>query len=113
MFTFVEEKEGLQFADAVEALADRYGVEVEREQEDPQVEEARKRRARLVDLLDRTAAFYATYLWESDEAAKSREYLLGRGLAEGALREFGVGFAPNRWDTIYCAGNRRGSRWRS
>ena len=55
VITFVEEKEGLQFADAVEALAERYGVEVEREEEDPRVEEARKRRARLVELLDRTA----------------------------------------------------------
>ena len=108
VITFVEEKEGLQFADAVEALADRYGVEVEREQEDPQAEEARKRRGRLVELLDRTAAFYAAYLWESDEAAKSREYLLGRGLAEGTLREFGVGFAPNRWDSVYMRGQQAG-----
>ena len=108
VITFVEEKEGLPFSEAVEALADRYGVEVEREQEDPRAEEARKRRARLVELLDRTAAFYATYLWESDEAAKSREYLLGRGLREEALREFGVGFAPNKWDTVYLRGQQAG-----
>jgi DNA primase len=108
VFTFVEEKEGLAFADAVEALADRYGVEVEREEEDPRVEEARKRRARLVELLDRTAAFYATYLWESDEAKKAREYLLGRGLGEEVLREFGVGFAPNKWDTVYLRGQQAG-----
>jgi DNA primase len=108
VITFVEEKEGLPFADAVEALADRYGVEVEREQEDPQAEAARKRRGRLVELLDRTAAFYAAYLWESDEAAKSREYLLGRGLAEETLREFGVGFAPNRWDSVYLRGQQAG-----
>ena len=44
---FVEEKEGLGFPEAVEALAERYGVEVEREEEDPRAEEARKRRARL------------------------------------------------------------------
>ena len=108
VITFVEEKEGLPFSEAVEALADRYGVEVEREQEDPRAEEARKRRARLVELLDRTAAFYATYLWESDEAAKSREYLLGRGLREETLREFGVGFAPNKWDTVYLRGQQAG-----
>ena len=82
VITFVEEKEGLQFADAVEALADRYGVEVEREQEDPRVEEQRKRRGRLVEVLDRTATFYSRYLWESKEARKAREYLLGRGLSE-------------------------------
>jgi DNA primase len=108
VITFVEEKEGLQFADAVEALADRYGVEVEREQEDPRAEEARKRRARLAEVLDRTAAFYAAYLWESDEARKARDYLLGRGLAEEALREFGVGFAPNRWDSVYLRGQQAG-----
>ena len=108
VFTFVEEKEGLAFADAVEALADRYGVEVEREEEDPRAEEARKRRARLVELLDRTAAFYAAYLWESDEAKKAREYLLGRGLGEEVLREFGVGFAPNKWDTVYLRGQQAG-----
>ncbi len=108
VFTFVEEKEGLQFADAVESLADRYGVEVEREEEDPKVEEARKRRARLVELLDRTAEFYGTYLWQSDEARKAREYLVGRGLREEILREFAVGFAPNKWDTVYLRGQQAG-----
>ena len=41
---FVEEKEGLSFPDAVEALADRYGVELEREAEDPRAEEQRRKR---------------------------------------------------------------------
>ena len=50
----------------------------------------------MAELLDRTAAYYAKYLWESDEAKKAREYLLGRGLSEESLREFGVGFAPNQ-----------------
>lgn len=108
VITFVEEKEGLAFADAVEALAERYGVELEREQEDPRVEEQRKRRARLAELMDRTATFYARYLWESKEAKGAREYLLGRGLSEEILREFGVGFAPNKWDTVVVSGQRGG-----
>ena len=56
---FVEEKEGLGFAEAVELLADRYGVELEREKEDPRAEARRQQRRRLSELLDRTAAFYA------------------------------------------------------
>ena len=48
---FVQEKEGLAFPDAVEALAERYGVEVERETEDPKAEEARRRRGRLGEAL--------------------------------------------------------------
>ncbi len=108
VFTFLQEKEGLPFAEAVETLAERFGVEVEREQEDPKLEEARKRRAKLSELLDRTASYYVKYLWESDEAEKAREYLLGRGLSEESLREFEVGFAPNRWDTIVMRGQQGG-----
>ena len=108
MFRFVQEKEGLGFPEAVEALADRYGVEVERESEDPRAEEARKRRARLGELLERTAQFYAAYLWESKEAAKAREYLESRGLGEEVLRAFGVGYGPSAWDQVLTRGQSAG-----
>jgi len=102
---FVQEKEGLSFPDAVEALAERYGVEVERETEDPKAEEARRRRGRLGDALQRAASFYESYLWDSEKAAKARAYLVEeRGLDEEVLRGFGVGFAPSAWDTILKRG---------
>ena len=105
---FVEEKEGLGFSEAVELLADRYGVELEREQEDPRAEARRQHRRRLEQLLDRTAAFYSSYLWESKEAGKARDYLAERGLGEQVLRDFGVGFAPSAWDKVLVAGQRAG-----
>ncbi len=105
---FVEEKEGLGFSEAVELLADRYGVELEREQEDPRAEARRAHKRRLEQLLERTAAFYAAYLWESDEAGPAREYLAERGLGEEALRAFGVGYAPSAWDKILVRGQRAG-----
>jgi DNA primase len=105
---FVEEKEGLGFAEAVELLADRYGVELEREQEDPRAEARRQQRRRLEQLLDRTAAYYASYLWDSKEAEKARRYLAERGLGEEVLRAFGVGFAPSAWDKILVRGQRAG-----
>jgi DNA primase len=108
VFHFVQEKEGLGFPEAVEALADRYGVEIERESEDPRAEEARKRRARLGELLERTAQFYATYLWDSKEAAKAREYLESRGLGQEVLRDFGVGYGPSAWDQVLKRGQSAG-----
>lgn len=105
---FVEEKEGLGFAEAVELLADRYGVELEREREDPRAEAKRQQRRRLSELLDRTASFYAAYLWDSDEAARAREYLAQRGLGEETLRAFGVGYAPSAWDKVLLRGQRAG-----
>ncbi|HEY3552425.1 MAG TPA: DNA primase, partial [Solirubrobacterales bacterium] len=105
---FVEEKEGVGFTEAVEMLADRYGVELEREQEDPRAEAKRQRRRRLEQLLERTAAFYASYLWESEEAGKARDYLAHRGLREEALRAFGVGYASSAWDKILVRGQQAG-----
>jgi DNA primase len=105
---FVEEKDGLGFAEAVETLADRYGVELEREQEDPRAEAQRQHRRRLQQLLERSASYYSNYLWESKEAGKARDYLAERGLAEPVLRDFGVGFAPSAWDKILVAGQRAG-----
>ena len=103
MIKFVEEKDGLNFAEAVELLADRYGVELEREQEDPRAEAKRQRRRRLEELLDRAASFYSSYLWESEEAGKARDYLAQRGLREEVLRAFGVGYAPSAWDKLLVA----------
>jgi DNA primase len=108
VFRFVEEKEGLTFPEAVESLAERYGVELERESEDPRAEEKRRRRARLWELLERTAKYYERYLWESPKAEKARAYLAERGLGEEVLRRFGVGMAPSPWDQVLKGSMRAG-----
>jgi DNA primase len=107
-FGFVEQSEGLDFREAVELLADRYGVEMQLENEDPQAEQRRRRKERLMQLVDRTANFYAKFLWESQEAAGAREYLTGRGLGEDVLREFRVGYAPSAWDRVIVGAQRDG-----
>jgi DNA primase len=108
LFTFVQETEGVDFKGALELLAERYNVELEREQEDPREEERRRRRERLLELLARSAAYYERCLWESSEAARAREYLEGRGLGEEILREFRVGYAPSAWDRVLTASRRGG-----
>jgi DNA primase len=108
--TFVMETEGVGFLEAVELLADRYGIELELADEDPREAEKRRHRARLYELLERTCAFYERMLWESREGERAREYLLGRGLTEEALRRFRVGYAPSAWDTVLLASQRAGYR---
>jgi DNA primase len=107
-FTFVMETEGLDFRGALEALADRFGVKLETEAEDPAAASRRQRRERLYTLLGRAAAYYARYLWDAREAAPAREYLLGRDLSEQTLREFRVGYAPSAWDRILTASRNAG-----
>ena len=103
VFTYVQETEGLDFVGALEHLADRYGVELQREEEDPRAAERRRRRERLYELLERATGFYERYLWESDEATDAREYLAGRELEEATLREFRVGYAPSAYDRMLRA----------
>jgi len=105
---FVRETEGLDFAEAVEHLAERYGVELEREEEDAQAEESRRRRDRLMRLLDRTATFYGRFLWDSGEARAARAHLAERGLSDETLRTFRVGYAPSAWNRVLVAGQRDG-----
>jgi DNA primase len=107
IFTFLEEKEGLDFRDAVEQLADRYGVELEYDT-GGQGDERRRERERLIDLLSKTATFYARYLWDSREATAARAYLEARGLRREVLEEFGVGYAPSAWDRVLLSARRAG-----
>jgi DNA primase len=93
LISFVRETENLDFAGAVEWLADRFNVRLEYEEASPQIEEERRRRARLVELLDHAASFYERYLWDSQAGGFARDYLRGRGLGETVCREFRLGFA--------------------
>src|SRR3954451_11311047 len=92
---FVQATDGLDFREAVEVLAERYRVELKLENEDPQAEERRRRRERLLSLVERATAAYERVLWSSPEAARAREYLSGRGLGEEILKKFRVGYAPS------------------
>src|ERR687885_2859230 len=94
LISFVRETENLDFAEAVEWLADRFNVRLEYEEADPRLDAQRKRRERLLTLLDAAAAFYERYLWESPRADFARDYLAGRGLREDVCRAFRLGLAP-------------------
>ena len=107
---FVEQAEGLDFVDAVEMLSERYGVQLERENDDPRADEERHRKKRLRSLLERAARFYSAYLFDSQEARAAREYLAGRGLAEEILREFRIGYAPSAWDRMLVGAQESGFR---
>ncbi|MGK2932166.1 MAG: DNA primase [Solirubrobacterales bacterium] len=108
LFDFVIATENIDFPDAVELLADRYGVEITREKEDPQAEQRRQARTRLSELLERAAGYYSAFFHDAPEAGKARDYLAGRGLGEEILRDFGVGYSPSAWDTLIVRGQQAG-----
>jgi DNA primase len=96
VLSLVQSKEGLDFPAALEFLARRAGIELQREDEDPGVAARRARRVRELVPLDRAAAFYAAHLRRprSPEAAQAAEYLASRGIDEATRETFALGFAP-------------------
>jgi DNA primase len=94
IISFVRETEQLDFAQAVEWLAERYRVTLEFEESSPEQDAARGRRERLLSLLEQATSFYERYLWESPRGEAARSYLAGRGLGEEVCREYRLGLAP-------------------
>jgi DNA primase len=107
-FDFVMQTEGLDFVGALESLADRLGVPLQTEDENPQAAARRQRHKRLYTVLERTADYYARYLWQAGEAAPARGYLESRGLAPEMLREFRVGYAPSARSRVLAASRQAG-----
>ena len=84
---FVREYENLPFSDAVRKLAGRAGVMVVEEQSNPEADQARRSRGRLLDVNREAAEFMHTLLMKSPDAQHARDYLKSRGFgAEMAKR---------------------------
>ena len=94
LISFVRETENVDFAGAIEWLADRFRVALEYEETSPAADAARKRRERLYALLEQATAFYERYLWDSAQGEPVRAYLAGRGLGAEVCREFRLGLSP-------------------
>ena len=90
VFSFVQKRDGVGFAEALRVLADRAGVELqERQRPDPTV---RERKDRLTEILESTALFYRGLL-QSEAGAHARAYLAERGVTRESIERFGLGYA--------------------
>lgn len=92
IISFVEEIEGLDFSGALKILAMRAGVELTRENK-----EAKDERAAIHHALELAAKFYEAVLPKFPHAVA---YLKERGLTEGTITHFRIGFAPDEWRAL-------------
>jgi len=96
---FVQKIDHLTFAEVVEKLADRTGVELRYVEGGAAVNRQQGQRTRLVEAHKVAAAFYAQQL-VTPEAQAGRDFLKERGFDAEAAEHFGVGFAPKGWDAL-------------
>jgi DNA primase len=94
---FLMDHDHLSFVEAIEELASRVGLEVPREENQsarPAPSDA------LYSLLERTAELFRHELRNSERA---RDYFKSRGVTGETASRFGLGFAPDAWDTVLNA----------
>ncbi|KGM14317.1 DNA primase [Cellulomonas bogoriensis] len=100
VISFVQKIDALPFAEAVEHLAGRVGVQLRYEEGGPtRPGEEPGRRQRLLEAHRTAAAFYAEQLL-TPGAGPARTFLAERGFDRGVAERFGVGFAPQGWDHL-------------
>lgn len=95
---FVQELEHLEFADAVERLAAKVGIQLR--YDTAAVSQDRRRRTRLVEVMARAVDWYHDRLLSGSDAAAARSYLRSRGYDGEVVRNYRIGWAPEGWDTL-------------
>lgn len=97
IFKFIMKKEGLDFKEALQRLADKAGVTLERFQaERPQQKEEN---LRLRDLLEDAVQFFRHHLLNTAEGKTALDYLLEkRHLTRETIETWGLGYAPPGYD---------------
>jgi DNA primase len=98
VITFVREVEHLEFAEAVERLAARSGIQIR--YDTAAVSEERQRRARLVAAMTQAVDWYHERLLSGDDAKGARNYLRSRGYDGEVVRSYRIGWAPDGWDEL-------------
>ena len=94
VFNFVMDRESLNFPEAVEMLARRYGVSLPASS--PEARHRRQEIDRLRSLLEEAQHWFVERL-SAPDAGRARRELERRGFPESTWQDFGFGWAPDDW----------------
>ena len=91
---FVQKYNNLDFPEAVEKLAEEYGIEVKSASF-----QGERERTALYEINREAAAFF--YRAFTKAPNPGFDYMKKRGIEPATLRQFGVGYADGEWDSLY------------
>lgn len=98
VFTFLEKYDGMTFAEALEYLADRAGIVLEKKNQASTQEEENKKT--LLTALAMAADFYETQLSDPQIGKIGQEYLKKRAVTTDSRKLFRIGYAPDQWSNL-------------
>lgn len=97
VFTFMMKVENLEFPEAVELLANRIGYHMEYEAGSAQ---GSSKRDRIHEANRLAMLFYQHILFKTSEGERGRSYLKKRGLSADIVKGYGLGLAPQAWNSL-------------
>jgi DNA primase len=103
VFTWLEKREGLTTAEALNTLAERAGVELTR-----RAPEERKLEERLLQANDAAAFYFRQALRGTPRGKTVAEYLAKRGITPESIDAFGIGYAPDERDSLLAYLKKKG-----
>jgi len=113
IFSFVMQKEGVSFPDAVRAIAGRYGIDVPARHLTAAQKEQLSDNERLCRINEEAMRYYQRMLLDARHGQKAMNYLLGRGMTREVIEGYQLGFAPARWDGLlrHCQDKKISAEW--
>lgn len=107
--SFVMELEGISYIEAIKYLAEKYGIEVEEEEQTDEQVQAQNERESLFIMLNFANEFFKANLHENEEGRSlGLSYFKERGLTQQTLSTFGLGYALDQWDGLLKAAKAKG-----
>jgi DNA primase len=95
IFGFLMEIEGIEFKEALRKLAEKAGIKMPEYRK-----EFSEKKNKTLEILELTTKFYEKQLWDGEGKKKILKYLNDRGLKDGIIKEFRLGYAPNGWRNL-------------
>lgn len=96
VISFIRRAENLDYYEAVKYLADKAGMIMPNEGFDSSMAEKRRR---MYEINKEAARFFNSCLF-TDEGKEGLDYYKSRGMKKSTITRFGLGFAPNKWDSL-------------
>lgn len=97
---FVMDMERLTFYEAVQQLANRVGMELPNEINDREMQRQRAYKKRIIEANTEAARYYSRCFLNPATGKDAQAYAAKRGLNAEIVTRFGIGYAPDTWDSL-------------
>lgn len=100
VFTFLMEYENFTFPEAMQALADRAGIDLPKQELSGEAKRESDKRSRLLEINKEAGKYYYTLL-RSERGAQALSYFRKRELSDATMQKFGLGYSDKYSDDLY------------